>query len=231
MIQIHERVYEDLTPERFEEIIDEIAAGKWPETGPQNGRKSSEPLGGPTTLTDESLYNKGSDAEKLIAAALKGKGRAKKAPAKKSAAATKAGKAATARGKAKAPAKPRASAKSGATAKAKATAKAARPKTPSARAVESATPKKPRLHKTPPKKVDDLKLIAGVGPKLEKLLNELGVYTFRQIAGWGPAEIKWVDDHLKFKGRIVRDKWIEQADALAAGGEEEYIRRFGKKPR
>jgi len=40
-----------------------------------------------------------------------------------------------------------------------------------------------------------------------------------------------VDDRLKFKGRIVRDQWVEQAAALALGGEEEYIRRFGKKPR
>ena len=216
MIQIGERVYEDLTPERFEEILDEIAAGRWPEPGPQNGRKSSEPLGGPTTLTDESLFNKGSDAEALIF----GKGKsARKTVAKKPAA----------------PEKPaqetEAVATEAAVTEAVGLADLAQAKTPSEEEVEKAAPAKPRLYEAPPEKVDDLKLISGVGPKLEKLLNELGVYTFEQIASWGAGEIKWVDDHLKFKGRIVRDKWVEQAAALAAGGEEEYVKRFGKKPR
>ena len=234
MIQIGERVYEDLTPERFEEILDEIAAGKWPEPGPQNGRKSSEPLGGPTSLSDESLFNKGSDAEALIAAVLGGGKAASGKSGKKAAAKGKgsAGKKAAAKGK-KAE-ESTAGAGKGAARDGAAEAAGAQglmAKTPDEAEVEAATPKKPELFKEPPAQVDDLKLIAGVGPKLEKLLHELGVYTFRQIASWGPAEIKWVDDHLKFKGRIVRDKWVEQADALAAGGEEEYIRRFGKKPR
>lgn len=103
--------------------------------------------------------------------------------------------------------------------------------TPPAEEVEKAVPKEPKLFAEPPAQIDDLKLISGVGPKLEKLLHSLGIYTFAQVASWGPAEIKWVDDRLKFKGRIVRDQWVEQAAALALGGEEEYIRRFGKKPR
>ncbi len=234
MIQIGEKVYEDLTPERFEEILDAIAAGEWPEPGPQNGRKSSEPLGGPTTLTDESLFNKGSDAEALIFG--KGKGGAKKKTAAKKPAAKKAApkKAATGKeaAKGKETAKEKAASKAGATSgKVAKLAALSEAKTPSEAEVEKAEPKKPKLHRKPPKKVDDLKLISGVGPKLEKLLNELGIYTFEQVASWGPAEIKWVDDHLKFKGRIVRDKWVEQAAALAIGGEEEYVKRFGKKPR
>ena len=68
-----------------------------------------------------------------------------------------------------------------------------------------------------PKAVDDLKKIGGVGPKLEKVLNGLGVWTYAQIAAWAPEEIAWVDDYLAFKGRIERDGWIEQARALAAG--------------
>jgi NADH-quinone oxidoreductase subunit E len=66
-----------------------------------------------------------------------------------------------------------------------------------------------------PEKPDDLKLISGVGPKLEQVLNGLGVWTFAQIAGWTPREIAWVDDYLAFAGRIGRDEWLKQAKALA----------------
>ncbi|WP_394177337.1 NADH:ubiquinone oxidoreductase [Yoonia maritima] len=65
---------------------------------------------------------------------------------------------------------------------------------------------------------DDLKLIKGVGPKLETMLNGMGIYHFDQVASWGPAEQKWVDENLQgFKGRATRDKWVEQAKTLAAG--------------
>ena len=63
---------------------------------------------------------------------------------------------------------------------------------------------------------DDLKRISGVGPKLEKLLNSLGIYRFDQIAGWTPENVAWVDARLTFKGRIERDNWIDQATAFAA---------------
>ena len=82
-----------------------------------------------------------------------------------------------------------------------------------------------------PAKPDDLKLISGVGPKIEKILHGLGIYTYKQVAGWKKAERDWVDDHLRFKGRIEREDWVKQAKALAKGGAEEYIRVFGKKPR
>ena len=61
---------------------------------------------------------------------------------------------------------------------------------------------------------DDLKAISGIGPKLEKVLNGLGVWTFAQVAGWTREEIAWVDDYLAFKGRIGRDDWIGQATKL-----------------
>lgn len=70
---------------------------------------------------------------------------------------------------------------------------------------------------TKPAKPDDLKLISGVGPKLESVLNSLGIWTFAQIAAWSPAEVAWVDDFLQFKGRIDRDGWIAQAETLATG--------------
>lgn len=62
---------------------------------------------------------------------------------------------------------------------------------------------------------DDLKLINGVGPVLERKLNELGFYHFWQIARWTEAEVDWVDGFLNFKGRIGRDNWIEQAQRFA----------------
>ncbi len=67
-------------------------------------------------------------------------------------------------------------------------------------------------------KADDLKLIKGVGPKLEALCNRLGFWHFDQIANWTPAEVAWVDDNLEgFKGRVSREDWITQARDLAAG--------------
>ena len=55
MAQIGKDYYEDLTVERFAEILDELAAGKVPAPGPQNGRHASEPEGGLTSLKDHSL--------------------------------------------------------------------------------------------------------------------------------------------------------------------------------
>jgi len=81
-----------------------------------------------------------------------------------------------------------------------------------------------------PATVDDLKLISGVGPKIEGILHSLGIYTFAQVAGWKKAEREWVDGYLNFKGRIERDDWVKQAKALAKGGVAEYVRVFGKKP-
>ncbi|MGL5012296.1 MAG: hypothetical protein ACRC6I_20705 [Paracoccaceae bacterium] len=66
-------------------------------------------------------------------------------------------------------------------------------------------------------KADDLKLIKGVGPKLEALCNKLGFWHFDQIANWTPAEVAWVDENLEgFKGRVSREDWIAQARDLAA---------------
>jgi len=64
---------------------------------------------------------------------------------------------------------------------------------------------------------DDLKKISGVGPKLEGLLHENGVFHFDQIAAWTGDEIAYMDDKLSFKGRIERDDWIAQAKDLMKG--------------
>jgi NADH-quinone oxidoreductase subunit E len=56
MAQINKDYYEDLTPESLTHILAELKAGRHPKPGPQNGRQTSAPLGGPTTLTDPELY-------------------------------------------------------------------------------------------------------------------------------------------------------------------------------
>ena len=65
---------------------------------------------------------------------------------------------------------------------------------------------------------DDLKQISGIGPKLEQVLNGLGIWTFGQVAGWTPQEVAWLDDYLQFKGRIERDNWQAQAKTHADAG-------------
>lgn len=75
---------------------------------------------------------------------------------------------------------------------------------------------------------DDLKLLSGVGPALEKKLHALGVYRFEQIGRWSRADIARVDVELNFKGRIEREGWVSQAKVLASGGETEFSRRARK---
>ena len=78
-------------------------------------------------------------------------------------------------------------------------------------------------------KADNLKEIKGVGPKMEKMLNEMGFYHFDQIAAWSTDEVAWVNANLAgFKGRVSRDNWVEQAKILAAGGETEFSKRVDK---
>ncbi len=76
-------------------------------------------------------------------------------------------------------------------------------------------------------KPDDLLRISGVGPKNEKILHSLGYFHFDQIAAWTPENVSWVDDHLKFNGRIDREEWINQCRLLAAGNETEFATLYG----
>jgi predicted flap endonuclease-1-like 5' DNA nuclease len=71
---------------------------------------------------------------------------------------------------------------------------------------------------------DDLKLIVGIGPVLERMLHNLGVTTFRQIARWSEHDSAEFDAKLpEFPGRIVRDQWVTQARAL-------HQAKFGELP-
>ncbi len=234
MAQIGKDYFEDLTAARLSEIIDDLAAGKVPAPGPQNGRYAAEPLSGLTSLTEydsgKTQYNASAQAAVDLGETLKRidgtevpiltpwLDRTDKNTGKNT------GKSA---GKAKKPAVKKAeTAKAAATKKpaAKATAKTA--VTPASEATKE---KKPKTLSAPRKAgADDLKLISGVGPKLEGTLNEMGFWHFDQIAKWGPSEIAWVDSRLKFKGRIERDDWMAQAKILAEGGETEFSKRSKK---
>jgi len=217
MAQIGKDYYEDLTAARLSEIIDELSAGKVPTPGPQNGRYTSEPASGLTSLA---AHEKGRDplnASARLAADIgdtvkridgtevpllapwgKQSGSGVPAAPERPAPANRA--------KAKAP---KSDAKS--TAKPKSKPAAA----PAADAgIEESAPE--TLSAPRGGQADDLKKISGVGPKLEGLLNEMGFWHFSQIAAWTPAEIAWVDARLKFKGRIERDGWIAQAAEFAA---------------
>jgi NADH-quinone oxidoreductase subunit E len=56
MVQIFKDTYEDLTPQSFEKLIDDLAAGRKVKVGPQIERHMAAPEGGPTTLIEASLY-------------------------------------------------------------------------------------------------------------------------------------------------------------------------------
>ena len=222
MAQIGKDYYEDLTEEKLAWIIDEMAAGRVPTPGPQNGRYASEPAMGLTSLAD---HEAGRDELNISARLAADIGDTIKridgtevpllAPWGKQ----------SGEGVPAAPERPTPANR----AKAKATAdkpapkaaekKAAKPKkaAPAAAAAEAVEESAPETLSAPRGgQADDLKKISGVGPKLEALLNEMGFWHFAQIAAWTPAEIAWVDSRLKFKGRIERDGWIAQATEFAA---------------
>lgn len=240
MVIIFKDAYEDLTPARLEEIIDAFEAGKGAEikTGPQIDRHQSAPIGGAVTLNDdikpvrtnlEPQPETPVDAAPVPPAeAAKPKDTAPETDPKLKTPVT-APKAAEANAKATEQEPPAGTAKAEPVKSEPATAASAAPVTKSEKPSLEDKNRPKGIEK--PAEVDDLKLISGVGPKIEGTLHELGIYTFAQVASWEKAEREWVDGYLNFKGRIDRDDWIKQAEALAKGGEAEYIKVFGKKPR
>jgi len=225
MVMIFKDTYEDLTPERLAEIIDQFEAGKGAQvkTGPQTGRVFSAPLTGFTSLADEKGVLKTTRDKQAKAASKANKAAAVEAVVPPSNAAKPKTDAIETSPAVKSPSKVKA---------APAAEKAASVAAPKAAAVA-----KPSLEDknrpagiAKPAAADDLKLISGVGPKIEGTLHELGIFTFGQVASWKKAEREWVDGYLNFKGRIERDDWVKQAKALAKGGVAEYVRVFGKKP-
>lgn len=85
-------------------------------------------------------------------------------------------------------------------------------------------PASPAAHES-----DDLLRLKGVGPKLNSLLLELGVTRFAQIADWTDTDIAAIDAKLgNFKGRPVRDQWVDQARYLASGDIAGFESKYGK---
>ena len=68
---------------------------------------------------------------------------------------------------------------------------------------------------------DDLKQVKGIGPVIEGKLNDLGIFHFWQIAKWSDPELVWIDNYLNFRGRAVRERWIEQARKLQDGASDQ----------
>ena len=101
-------------------------------------------------------------------------------------------------------------------------AKPAKPK-----AAQKAADGKPKGIRAPRKGgADDLKLIEGIGPKLEERLNDWGIFHFDQIAKWGPEEIAYADENVpRFKGRCSRDKWVAQAKIIVEEGLPAFLER------
>jgi NADH-quinone oxidoreductase subunit E len=248
MVMIYKDTYEDLTPERLEEIIDEFAIGKGPAVpvGPQNGRAVSEPQAGLTALISEKGILKTTREKEMRAQAREERAAGQPADAlpPSNAARPKTGAAET-NAALKSPSPEKASPEGEKAASSPAPAFNAAAANQAEPAVEGVakqrksrtSAEKPALDHPDrpagidkPAAVDDLKMISGVGPKIEGTLHSLGIYTFAQIAEWNDAHRSWVDSYLNFKGRIDRDDWTKQADALHRGGVEEYFRVFGKKP-
>ena len=237
MAQIGKDYFEDLTADGFAKMLDDLAAGKAVVPGPQNGRYAAEPKSGLTSLTEyesgKTQYNAsvqlavdlGDSVKRIqgdevpiltpwigkdgVVAGRAAEGQPPKAPEAAKPAAKQAAEAKPAPKKApmKKVAKPEPASPEGAAAK----------------ATEEAAPE--TLKEARGGKPDDLKLLKGVGPKLEQTLNELGFFHFDQIAKWTEAEVAWVDSRLKFKGRIERDGWIAQAAQLASGEETEFAKK------
>lgn len=232
MVQIWSDTYEDLTPESFEKVLDGFAKGQPVKPGPQNGRQLSAPAGELTSLTDASIYSKDRTFTR-IETPPPAPPAAPAAPAA-SAPPSNAAKPVTATPETapavKSPSPEKTAEAPAALAKIEAKAKAAASPENAAERAAPRAESKPELLKEPKAgKGDDLKLIWGVGPKLEQMLHEMGVWHFDQIAAWNEPELNWVDQRLEgFHGRAERDKWIEQAKKLATGWRPDNA--VGEKP-
>ncbi|WP_439498987.1 NADH-quinone oxidoreductase subunit NuoE [Bosea sp. (in: a-proteobacteria)] len=274
MAQINFDYYEDLTPENFRTLLDDLRHGRPTKPGPQVERSGSEPLGGGETLKDKALYDgsmigagnwqkrvteQREAAIKVASEKAAAEARAK-AEAEAAAATGKAGPtdtkaapapeaAAPGRPTPSEPKQPASAAQDTPSATSKAikdsgpkpaattpAAKVSAAKAPSAASAVTKTPaakaparaaqapagtaeSKPELLTAARNNApDDLELIWGVGPALAKMLNEMGVWHYDQIAKWSQAELAWVDSRLTgFKGRATRDDWISQSKKLATG--------------
>jgi predicted flap endonuclease-1-like 5' DNA nuclease len=76
---------------------------------------------------------------------------------------------------------------------------------------------------------DNLQMLKGVGPKLAAQLNANGITRFEQLARLGENEVAMLDERMEaFRGRIARDRLVEQACYLAEGDTDGFEAKFGK---
>jgi NADH-quinone oxidoreductase subunit E len=243
MAQIGKDYYEDLTTEGLSKLLDDMAAGNVPTPGPQNGRYSCEPLTGLTSLKDhdsgKTKYNASVQLASDIGDTIKridGTEVPLLAPWQGKTGSKPVSKAKPVAAKKTAEPKPAAKASADATGVTQQAAKAKPKAKPVPKAAksgdtqsESAGKKPSTLKAARETGADDLKMIKGVGPKMEKLLNSLGFFHFDQVAKWSDEEVAWVDQNLEgFKGRVSRDNWVKQAGVLASGGDTEFASRVKK---
>ena len=258
MAQIGKDYYEDLTAERLREILKELAEGKVPVPGPQNGRYTSEPKMGLTSLKDYEADKPAHNASAALAVEIGDtvkridgtevpiltpwlkSGAAGSVDPKPADPRPAEGKSADKTGvteqeaEAKSAANPPSksepeTANAADTSEQEAALDAASSGPGSVTAVEGEGTKPEGLDAAREGGPDDLKSIKGIGPALEKLCHSLGIYHFDQIAAWGGEELAWIDQNLKgFKGRASRDNWIDQAKILASGGTTEFADRVKK---
>jgi len=195
MVQIGKDFYEDLTVDRLREILAAFARGEVPVPGPQNGRYAAEPISGLSSLKE---FESGRDQYNATVARAVEMGDTVK----------------RIQGDEVPVLKPRRPAAGRAAAAPDASANATR-------ADETGAQSRPAMLGAPRDgRADDLKRIKGIGPALEGILNEMGVWHFDQIAAWSPDEVAWIDANLqRFKGRASRDGWVGQARALVEGGD------------
>jgi NADH-quinone oxidoreductase subunit E len=255
VVQVGKDTFEDLTPADLEKILDAFLAGKPPAPGSRIGRTASCPVTGPTTLTDASLYDGSTigawKAHFEDVATAPADAAVEVSPA--SALASPTHKAAVA--ESVSPSSPGGAPKPAPLHPAALTAMAnaglvkeleargngkplsageldkikadmQRDKLPATAALAE-----PPLLKEPRSgQADDLSLIWGVADKMVEKLNAIGIWHFDQIAKWTPEDVAWFESRLEgFKGRVTRDKWIEQAQKLATGWRPES--KAGERPK
>jgi len=260
VVMIGNDTYEDLTVGRFEEILDAFEAGRGDtiKPGTQIDRVTSAAIGGATTLleapTAERTYKAfppppapapapGAPAAPTAPAAATAKPAAPATdqpttPGKKRQVSEEAAPGLKGPSGAKVPTAQAEAERQQASTAAKADGKPNSAMRETATGAESPAGKvgvgkrgPAKLFAAPAGPADNLKLISGVGPVLERALNAVGITSWAQVAKLTPAQIEAVESELGFPGRVVRDKWVQQAEALARGGVAEYERVFGKKPR
>jgi NADH-quinone oxidoreductase subunit E len=256
VVQVGKDTFEDLTPADLDEILDEFLAGKEPAPGSWIGRTASCPVTGPTCLTDAALYDGSTIGiwKKRFEGAAVAAGDAAVEASPPSALTSPTHKAAAAEGvspsslggvpKPEPPIHPvalTAMANAGlvmelearGTGKPLSAGELAKIKSDMQRdkLAAAAALADPSLLKEPRGgKADDLSLIWGVADKMVVKLNAIGVWHFDQIAEWSPEDVAWFESKLEgFKGRVTRDKWIEQAQKLSTGWRPEG--KAGERPK